>query len=193
MCDSQYRFTFVSCLSVGSMHDSTAYSISSLARLLEKDENGLLRGFWVAADDAYNFMNRLLTPWPSRNLSIAKDCFNYWHSSSRIFIEQAFGILVARWGIFWRPFGCTLQQNAKIVVVCCKVHNFIIENNGGIDVPPPSGMDANHHNEEADRQIYLQDDCNLDEALHRRRRDLYSSQLREDFTLEIEVSNRRRP
>lgn len=36
MCDAFYRFTFISCLSAGSTHDSTAFSISSLARLLER-------------------------------------------------------------------------------------------------------------------------------------------------------------
>ena len=73
MCDSKYRFTFVSCLSPGSTHDSTAFSISNLSRLLEKGEDGLLRGFWMAADDAYTCMKRLLTPWPGRSLSISKD------------------------------------------------------------------------------------------------------------------------
>jgi len=181
MCDSRYRFTFVSCLSAGSTHESTAYSITSLARLLEKQMGCWLQGVWVAADDFNNCMNRLLTNWPGRNLSVAEECFNYRQSSSRIFIEQDFGILVARWGILWRPLSFTLGQKAKIVVVCCKLRNLITDESGGVEFPPTPDIDTHRNTEEADGHVYLQDECDLDEALHRRRRDLDSSQLRQDF------------
>lgn len=154
-------------------------------------------GFWIAADDAYSCMNRPLTPCPGRHLLVAKDCFNYWQSSARIFIEQAFGILVPRWDVLWRPLSCTLHQNTQVVVVCCKLHNFIMDNNGGLEAPAPSGWDANNHTEEADRQIRLQDECDLDESLHCRRRDLDADDFRHDFTAEIKAACvpacRRRP
>ena len=162
MCDSKYRFTFVSCCSPGSTHDSTAFAISNLSKLLEKDEDGLLRGFWIAADDAYTCMKRLLTPWPGRSLSISKDGFNYWQSSARIYIEQAFGILVSRWGVLWRPLRCTLENYANVIVVCCKLHNYIIDNcNDDMDVPPPYGLDNAHHTLPADIHVYLQDECEV--------------------------------
>jgi len=53
MCESFYRVTFLSCLCPGSKHESTAFSISSLFRLLAKEEGGLLPGFLIAADEAY--------------------------------------------------------------------------------------------------------------------------------------------
>lgn len=40
MRDSFYRFTFVSCISAGSTHDRIAFSISSLARLLGREQGG---------------------------------------------------------------------------------------------------------------------------------------------------------
>ena len=138
-------------------------------------------------------MNRLLTPWPGKALSVAKDCFNYWQSSARINIEQSLGMLVGRWGVFWRPLKCTVAKNATIISVCCKLHNFIIDTKDNVDIPVPSSADVGHHTEPEDRHVYLQDDCDLNESLHRRRRDLESSQLRHDFTVEIEASGRRRP
>jgi hypothetical protein len=69
--------------------------MSSLSRLL-RSQNGLPSGYWVAADDAYICGERIITPWPGRNLSKGKDAFNYWQSSARIHIEQAFGMLVTR-------------------------------------------------------------------------------------------------
>ena len=97
--DSKNRFRFVSCRSLGSTHDSTAFPISNLSRLLEKDEDCLSRRFWTAGDDAYTCMKRLLTLWSGRSFSISKNPFNYWQSSVRIYIEQAFGILVSRMGV----------------------------------------------------------------------------------------------
>lgn len=85
-----------------------------------------------------------------------------------------------------------MEKNARVVVMCCKLHNFIVDNDV-LQVPPPSNMDANHHTEVQDRYIHLQDECDLDELLHRRRRDLDASDLRRDFRNEIEADERRRP
>lgn len=193
MCDSKYHFTFFSCIFPDLTHDSTAYTLSNLSKLLSRSEKGLLPSFWVAADDAYTCMNRLLTPWPGRNLIVARDFFNYWLSSARINIEQRFGMLVERWGVLWRPLRCSLTKNAKLVFVSCKLHNFIIDSNEPLQVPYPSRVDIRNHTDPEDRQVYLQDDCDLEEEMHRRRRDLVLCRLRERFTDEIEASEGRRP
>ncbi len=49
-----------------------------------------------------------MTPWPESALrnaenGIYRDAFNFYQSSLHIYLEQAFGMLVRRWGIFWRP------------------------------------------------------------------------------------------
>ena len=62
---------------------------------LANPDNELHKDYLVAAEDAYTCSERLLTPWPGRRLSTAKDYFNYWQSSARILIEKAFGMLVA--------------------------------------------------------------------------------------------------
>jgi hypothetical protein len=82
MCDSRYCFTFASAIFPGSTHDSTAFAMSSLSRLLTSASE-LLPGYWIAADDAYVCSERLITPWPGRNLSRSQDAFNYWQSSAR--------------------------------------------------------------------------------------------------------------
>lgn len=193
MCDSFYRITYLSCLCPGSSHDSTALAMSALYELLLKQEGGILEGYWVAGDDAYTCVGRLLTPWPGRNLSEARDCFNYWQSAARTHIEQAFGMIVMRWGILWRPLRCQLRRAPKIVSVCCKLHNYIIDSGDASGPPPPCTDDWGSHTEPADMTVHPQDLCDLDEALHRRRRDLEGSVLRQDFTDEIEATGRRRP
>jgi hypothetical protein len=38
-----------------------------------------------------------------------------------------FGVKVGRFGILWSPMRCTLRKAAFTVVVCSKIHNFIID------------------------------------------------------------------
>jgi hypothetical protein len=90
MCDDRYVFTFAWTLCPGSTHDSTAFAMSSLSRLLSAPAGGLPAGYWIAADEAYVCSDRVMTPWPGRRLSVSQDAFNYWLSSARIHVEQAF-------------------------------------------------------------------------------------------------------
>jgi DDE superfamily endonuclease len=154
MCDADYRFTFVSAIAPGSTHDSSAFRMSSLHAVLES--GALARGYWIAGDEAYICAENLFTPFPGRNLSDAKDCFNYWQSLARITIEQAFGILVGRWGVLWRYLRTSLAKSTLIIMVLAKLHNFIIESGGLLVVPRPSGIDSFSHVERAEMDVLLQ-------------------------------------
>jgi len=77
VCDYSYRVLYVSVFAAGSTHDSIAYAVSSLSKLLSHTNDGLVEGYWVAADDAYRTSDNLLTPWPGEKISKEKDCYNY--------------------------------------------------------------------------------------------------------------------
>ena len=53
--------------------------------------------------------------------------FNNILSSQRITIERAFGILVRRWGILWRPIAFKMKKVSKIVRVCAMLHNICVD------------------------------------------------------------------
>ena len=53
--------------------------------------------------------------------------FNHILSSQRITIERAFGILVRKWGILWRPISFGLPKVAKVVRVCAMLHNICVD------------------------------------------------------------------
>ena len=53
--------------------------------------------------------------------------FNNLLSSQRITIERAFGILVRRWGILWRPISFSLKKVSKIIRVCAMLHNICVD------------------------------------------------------------------
>lgn len=193
LCDSTYRFLFVSAVTPGSTHDSTAIAMSSLASLLSQDNGGISGNYWIAADEAYICNHRIVCPWPGKNLPVEKDCFNYWQSSARIHIEQAFGMLVARWGIFWRPLRVRLSKAAKIVAVCCKLHNFILDNTNTITVPNPSGLDNSCNNEPIDQDIHLQDTCHTEPEDGDRCRYREESDIRAEMTEAIREEGLQRP
>ena len=192
VCYSSYRFTFVSCVAAESTHDSTAFELSSLSRLLRSPSSSSLFDYWIACDEAYAGGKRLVVPWSGRYLSESKDCFNYWLSSARIFIEQCFGMLVVRWGILWRPLRVPISRMGNIVLLCCKLYNFII-NRGFINIYQPTRLDERYHKDVADTTVHLQGDCDQEFRSNRRRRDLDPCPIRELFNNKIEGLQLQRP
>jgi DDE superfamily endonuclease len=164
---ASYRVTFISAKHAGSTHDSTAFSSTALFEhlLRPEEDGGLPKWAAIAADDAYgngSAGGRIVTPYSGRNLDVKKDSFNFYLSSLRIVVEQVFGVIVSRWGILWSPLRCSLEKSTKIIVVCAKLHNFILDErakNLGVDsgvefeVPGPDP----DNDVQGDAEVYLQD------------------------------------
>ena len=128
--DSDYRFLSCSSLAVGGTHDSLAFRLSSLSSFI--NAGNLPRGFWIAADEAYRCTNYIIIPFSRPSASLYQDGYNFFQSSHRLHVEQAFGILKNRWGILWRPLKHDMENAVKITPAAMKLHNFCIDNDGGI-------------------------------------------------------------
>lgn len=179
MCDHLYRFIFVSLKTPSSSHDSMAFQVSALAEFLKRKENCLPLGRWVVCDNAYVCGEKLLAPWSGRQLSIYKDCFNFWLSFARIMIEQAFGIVLGTCGILWRPLKTSLSTATHVVAVCCKLHTFIMDEKHSTKAPQNLKEDVCS----GTMNVMRQDEFVEGE---KRRRDLETSTLRDIFTDETE-------
>lgn len=83
----------------------------------------------------------------------------------------------------------SVSSVGQIVTLCCKLHNYIIDESNDISVPQPSDADTDRHY----LTVHPQGDCALDEELRRRRRDLEASDLRLSFTDEIRDLDLERP
>ena len=119
----------VSAICKGSTHDSLAHSVSSLGRFLAA---GLLnKDFWVAGDEAYSCDESLLTPFPASMIRghPFRDAYNFFQSSLRIHVEQAFGFLVSKWRIL-RELEYSLEVCIEIIMVTMMLHNYCIARNG---------------------------------------------------------------
>lgn len=134
VCDSNYRFLCYSAKCRGSTHDSLAHAVSSLGDYLE--QGSLDARFWIAGDEAYVCTNSLITPVPASQANDFEDAFNFYHSSLRMHIEQAFGMLVAKWRIL-RFLNFSVNDSAEIIGLAMKLHNFCLEH--GETVLPSAG------------------------------------------------------
>ena len=67
------------------------------------------------------------------------DEFNFEQSSNRMPIECAFGILVMRWGIQWRPLCMRYNRRTSVIECFMKLHNFCIGRRIEIDFKSNSG------------------------------------------------------
>jgi len=81
----------------------------------------------LVADEAYSLAPYLMRPYPRRShLDLRKKVYNYRLSRARRIIENAFGILVARWRIFRRPINISVSKANNIVLATICLHNFVI-------------------------------------------------------------------
>lgn len=65
-----------------------------------------------------------MKPFPGKGLTETQAVFNYRFSKARKTIENAFGILSARWRIFLKPIKAklTLVDNIVKVFVCISIY-----------------------------------------------------------------------
>jgi len=130
ICDSYRRFLFFDISAPGSSNDKHAFGFTKLRKQLERRE--LPSQFWIAGDNAYHEYVRttggsIVTPLNHADLSEDEKNFNHYFRQLRIISECAFGILIARFGILWKPLSFGTVRRCNTIVLCCaKLHNVII-------------------------------------------------------------------
>ena len=182
-CDVKGRFWSVTAKDSGSTHDSQAWGNSALADAISKGK--LHPIFFIIGDEAFPNSDQVLTPYPGRGLGEWKDAFNYWLSHSRQCIERAFGMLVQRWGIFWRKFTFSYDRWPTVITLCCKLHNFCLDRK----VPVPT----HRHNEDhvdGDAPCVIDNNDAVNDSFARERA---RGTRREHITAKLEMEGRRRP
>jgi len=80
--------------------------------------------FVLLGDEAFPLKENLLRLYPGKNLTEGQLNFNFRLSRARRVVENAFGILAARFGVFRRPM---LVKAELIVKAATVLHNFLRE------------------------------------------------------------------
>ena len=138
LVDASYCFTVIDVGSYGSSSDGGIFSKScfgiSLAegtlqlppcKSLPGADNNEKLPHVIVGDEAFPLKQNLMRPYPGNDLDDAKRIFNYRLSRARRIVENAFGILAARWRIYQRRMQLSPGNIDKVVKSTCVLHNFL--------------------------------------------------------------------
>lgn len=118
IADSDRRIIWFDMSCTPSTHDSLAMLTTELGQRIERGE--LPHPFLILGDSAFTCSLSLITPGKD-------DAFNFELSSLRINVECAFGELIRRWGILWRPLEMSFQKRTAVIGCCIRLHNYCID------------------------------------------------------------------
>jgi hypothetical protein len=121
VCDSERRFTFWDFNTTPTTHDSQAWGLTKLGQDIAAGK--LPSTYFVNGDSAYISSDQMVVPYgKTQNTD-----FDFVQSSNRMCIECAFGILIRRWGILWRPLEVDFHRRAGLIGCCMRLHNLCID------------------------------------------------------------------
>ena len=140
--DTKCYFTSVNTGPPGSLHDSAHFKSSELFR---KVQEGVMGGFhddpmtwpsglpfspYIVADRGYPLLSWCITPFKMGPMGGAltneEVWFNRKHSSTRMCVERAFGILKARFKEIGGKSSLKLDFLPTVVHTCCVLHNILL-------------------------------------------------------------------
>ncbi|KAK5648040.1 hypothetical protein RI129_002932 [Pyrocoelia pectoralis] len=132
IADANYKFIMVDIGAAGRLSDGGVFRRSNLGKGFEQSrfnvpepENNL--PYVLVGDEAFPLTTYLMRPFPRRgHLDLTRKVFNYRLSRARRVIENAFGLLVAKWRIFQKPIIASESTINKIVQACVCLHNFLL-------------------------------------------------------------------
>lgn len=77
------------------------------------------------ADEAFALNVHMMKPYPQKLLNDERHEYNRRISRARAPVENAFGILNSRFGIFQKAIMLDPEKAITIVTACCYLHNFL--------------------------------------------------------------------
>lgn len=133
ICDGDLKLRYFSARCTGSTHDSKAFEYTQLGRrvMLGHDPGGIPAPYHLGGDSAYTSSDAMSVPWGASPVGTPRDNFNFVHSQFRSTIERAFGALIRRFGVFWRPLDHKLATNMLVIRTCVRLHNICMERANG--------------------------------------------------------------
>lgn len=137
MCDANYRFVYVDIGSYGRQSDGSVFGNSTLGKKViagtldlpgsdtTDTGNATYLPYVIVGDAAFPLKTNLLRPYPGDHLPVPEEIFNYRLSRARRIIENAFGILGAKWRIFREAINAKPENIDKVIRTCVCLHNYL--------------------------------------------------------------------
>ena len=123
------KFTYAYAGWPGSRTDSHVLSQSRLFQWAE--EKFIPLAYYLVGDSGFGLYHWLMTPYSdsakrSRDTGQASRDFNFNQASTRVVVEQAFGVLKGRFRVL-KCIHCRLKHAATVTMACVVLHNMCIE------------------------------------------------------------------
>lgn len=155
--NANYEFTMVDVGVNGRISDGGVLSHTNFGKALSENSLNLpdpcalpmsdkILPYAFVGDDAFQLSDHLLKPYSQAGLTDQQRIFNYRLSRARRIVENAFGILVSRFGILQRTIGLSPEKVQTIVLACCYLHNFLRGKTLKQYFPPNSVDEEQLHN-----------------------------------------------
>ena len=150
VCDAHYRFVLADIGCEGRRSDGGVLADSEFGKALSDgtlvfpdptplEESGNDIPFYFVGDEAFPLRQYLMRPFPGKGLSEDRRIFNYRLSRARRTIENAFGILAARWRLFLQPINADPDSVVAYTKGAICLHNFLRTNESAVYCPPGFG------------------------------------------------------
>lgn len=151
LVDSNYNFIFAEIGSQGRISDGGVFRSSQLwQRICSNNLNfpmprplpGGRREvpYVFLGDGAFALTAHVMKPYPgSHSERTPRRIFNKKLSSSRVVVENAFGILASRFRIFRKPILLNPEKTTIIAMTCVLLHNFLRKSRTSSAIYAPSG------------------------------------------------------
>ena len=146
ICDAKYNFTLVDVGQYGSNNDSGILAQSKISSTFENSTLNLSESqvlpranldipYFLVRDEFFLLKPWLLRPYPGRLLQLLEMIYIDRYSRGRRVIENAFGILRARWRIFNLPIKVSGQNTEKYIMAYLRILNYLCQTENYLYTP----------------------------------------------------------
>ena len=169
IADANAKFISFDIWAPGSMSDGGVFKNGFLEKVCKSDifpspcKLGLRPTeipYFLLGDEAFALDQNLMKPYPHRSANGDEKVFNYRLSRARRIIENAFGILCARFRVLLKILELDVINVIEVVRACIALHNFLLTKKD-THYAPTGFMDT----EDEDGQVVLgawRDEVNID-------------------------------
>ena len=154
LVDANYKFIFADIGAFGKCSDGGIFSSCELGKGLANealnipDDEILPKApqlgpmpYVIVADEAFPLSNHIMRPFPGRKISEDRQVYNYRLSRARRVVENAFGILSARFRVLFTKIDAHPHVVRDIVKATCVLHNML--SNGITPAEPARQQSSN--------------------------------------------------
>lgn len=138
LVDANYKFIAIDVGAYGRNSDGGIFANSNLGKAIASNSlnfptDACLPGadqlgpvpYAIIGDEAFPLQEHLLRPFPGKGCQQNKQIYNYRLSRARRIVENAFGILAARWRVYHTKLNVRPEWVNEIIKATCVLHNFL--------------------------------------------------------------------